>query len=119
MTPPPTRRDAGQAAVELVCVLPLLAAVLAVAWQLVVAGHAAWAAAAAARAAARAAAVGADPASAARAHLPKSLESGLRVITGRGGAVRVSVEVPRILAGLSVGRVAATSRFRPQDGGAR
>jgi Flp pilus assembly protein TadG len=119
MPPPPTRRNSGQAAVELICVLPLLAAVLALAWQLIVAGHAAWAVATAARAAARAAAVGADPASAARAHLPQALESGLRVIDRQAGAVEVSVEVPRILAGLSVGRVASTSRFRPQDGDAR
>jgi hypothetical protein len=113
--PPRHRRDTGQAAVELLAVLPLLAAILAFAWQLIVAGHAAWAAVAAARAAARASALGADPAAAARAHLSKSLEHGLRIADRPGGAVRVSVEVPRILAGLSFGRVGATSRFRPQN----
>src|SRR5436190_1206106 len=107
--PPRRRSDTGQAAVELLAVLPLLAAILAFAWQLIVAGHAAWAVAAAARAAARASALGADPTVAARAHLPSSLENGLRISDRPGGAVRVSVEVPRILAGLSFGRVEATS----------
>ena len=51
----------GQAAVELVSLLPLVAAVLALAWQLALCGHAAWAASAAAGAAARAAAEGGDP----------------------------------------------------------
>ena len=115
MPPPNLHAERGQAAVELVAVLPLVAAVLALAWQLIIAGHAAWAVAAAARAAARAAAVGADPAAAARAHLPDELEPGLRVEERGHGAVEVSVNVPRILAGLSVGRVAATSTFRPQE----
>ena len=48
----------GQAAVELVAVLPLLAALLAGLWQAALVGEAAWSAASAARAAARAAAVG-------------------------------------------------------------
>ena len=54
------RRTEGQAAAELVALLPLAALLLAGAWQLAIAGHAAWAAGSAARAAARAAAVGAD-----------------------------------------------------------
>src|SRR5687768_9421448 len=71
--------EAGQATVELVALLPLLAVVLAGAWQAVLAGQAAWAAGAAARAAARAHGVGTDPTRAARTHLPGSLERGLRV----------------------------------------
>ena len=68
---PSLRRADGQAAAELVALLPLAALLLAGAWQLVVAGHAAWAADAAARAAARAAAVGADAArGGARARCP-------------------------------------------------
>jgi hypothetical protein len=109
--------DGGQAAVELVALLPLVAIVLALAWQAVLAGHAAWAATAAARAAARAAAVGADPAAAARAHLPASLERGLRVSPAGGGAgaVELSLRIPRVLAAVSLGRVSATGHFRPQE----
>ena len=57
----------GQAAVELVAVLPLVAALLAALWQLALIGDASWSAAGAARAAARAEAVGLDPRAAARA----------------------------------------------------
>jgi hypothetical protein len=107
--------DAGQAAVELVALLPLVAAVLALAWQAILAGHAAWAATTAARAAARAAAVGADPAAAARAHLPASLERGLRVSRAGPGAVELSLRIPPVLAAVSLGRVSATGHFRPQE----
>ena len=60
------QRDDGQAAVELIALLPLVALLAAGAWQLAVAGHAAWSADAAARAAARAAATGGDARAAAR-----------------------------------------------------
>src|SRR5262245_38363538 len=66
--PPPIpspRCSRGQAAVELVAVLPLVALVLAAAGQAVLAGYAVWQAHVAARSAARAAAVGADPRAAA------------------------------------------------------
>jgi hypothetical protein len=66
------RRTDGQAAAELVALLPLGALLLAGAWQLVVAGHASWSAGAAARAAARASALGADAGAAARAELPSA-----------------------------------------------
>ena len=56
----------GQATVELVALLPVLAALLAALWQAVLAGQAVWAATTAARAAARADAVGADAARAPR-----------------------------------------------------
>jgi hypothetical protein len=107
--------DGGQAAVELVALLPLAAAVLALAWQAVLAGHAAWAATAAARAAARAEAVGGSAEQAARGHLPDGLERGLRVRARAAGAVEVSVRIPRLLRVLPLGRVAATGRFRPQE----
>src|SRR5918997_305560 len=68
----------GQATVEIVALLPMIAVVLAGAWQAVLAGHAAWAATTAARAAARAHAIGSDPTRAARIHVPSSLERGLR-----------------------------------------
>jgi hypothetical protein len=107
--------DDGQAAVELVAILPIAAALLALAWQAVLAGHAAWAVTAAARAAARAAAVGAAPEAAARGHLADGLERGLRVRELDGGGVEVSVPVPRILPALSLGRVTGTGRFPSQD----
>jgi hypothetical protein len=97
----------GQAAVELAALLPWLAAVLLVAWQLVLAGDARSSAAVAARAAARAVAVGADPTTAARERLPERLRRGLRVRAGEGGAVSVSVRVPALAAPLDLGRVHA------------
>lgn len=97
----------GQAAVETAALLPLVAAVLLVAWQLAVAGDARTSAAVAARAAARAVAVGADPTAAARRILPKRLRRGLRVRAGSGGSVSVSVRVPALAAPLELGRVRA------------
>jgi hypothetical protein len=87
------RGQAGQAAVELVALLPLALMLLAGAWQLVVAGHARWAAGGAAQAAARAAAIGADPRQAARAVLTAGLEHGLRVRTSGAGTVEVTLRV--------------------------
>jgi hypothetical protein len=107
--------ERGQASAELVAVLPLLALVLAVAWQCLLAGDAFWQARAAAGAAARAQAVGADPRAAARAHLPPRLERGLRVRGESGGDVRVSIRIPAVVEALSLGRVAATAHFDPQD----
>ena len=108
------RRDEGQAAVEVVALLPVLAVLLAGAWQAVLAGHAVWAANAAARAAARAHAVGADPSAAARGHLPASLERGLRVATEEGGDVRVTVRIPSLPGLPSPGRAKAGAHFEPQ-----
>jgi hypothetical protein len=105
---------AGQAAVELVALLPLIALLLALAYQALLAGQAAWEAHVAARAAARANAVGGGAAAAARAHLPTGLEDGLRVHATPAGDVRVSVQIPRVVPTLSLGRVAATAHFRPQ-----
>jgi uncharacterized protein (UPF0333 family) len=99
--------DDGQAAVELAALLPLIAVVLLVAWQFVVAGEARSSAAVAARSAARAAAVGADPVAAARSRLPVRLRRGLRVREGAGGSVTVSVRVPALAAELDLGRVDA------------
>jgi hypothetical protein len=104
----------GQASVELVALLPLLALVLALAWQGVLAGQALWSAAAAAHAAARAAAVGAPPVPAARAALPASLERGLRVTQPTPDSVAVRVRIPSALAGLRLGTTTATAHFPPQ-----
>src|SRR3954452_892251 len=67
----------GQAAVEFVAVLPLVAALLAGLWQMAVFAHTAWSASSAAHAAARAEAVGLSPGRAARGQLPTTREHGL------------------------------------------
>jgi hypothetical protein len=108
------RGEAGQATVELVALLPAVLAILAVALQAVLAGQAVWEARVAARAAARAHALGADAAAAARAHLRPRLERGLQVQTASDGDVRVSIRIPTVLPSVRLGRVSATSHFRPQ-----
>jgi hypothetical protein len=108
------RKCEGQAAVELVALLPLAALLIAVGWQAAVAGHAYWAAGAAARAAARAAAVGGDPRAAARGRLSGSLERGLGVRDAGDGSVAVAIRIPRVLGLPGLGRVSATAHFRPQ-----
>ena len=107
------RAQRGQAAVELVAVLPIVVALLAGLWQLALAGHATWTAAGAAEAAARAEALGDDARAAARRRLPAALERGLRVRSGAGGEVKVTVRVPSSF-GLRVGSVSASARFAPQ-----
>lgn len=108
-------RERGQASVEMVGILPAVVLAVAVAWQLALAGHAAWACANAARVAARAQLVGEDARAAARSALPRHLERGLRVRTpggdDDGAAVRVTVRVPLLLPGVgspvSVGAAAS------------
>jgi hypothetical protein len=116
VSPRPRAGESGQAAVELVAILPLAAALIALAWQAVVAGHAAWAATAAARAAARAAALAQDPAPVARARLDAALARSARVSDDGAGRVTVSVRVPSVLPAIDLGRVEGSSAFRPQDG---
>ena len=74
--------ERGQAAAELVAVLPLLAAVLLAVAQLAIAGYALWSAGDAARAGARAAHVGGDARAAALSALPGWLEGGARISEG-------------------------------------
>jgi hypothetical protein len=112
---PRFRAQQGQATVELVALLPVLAAIVLALWQAVLAGQAVWAVTSAARAASRAQAVGADTAAAARAHLPPSLRRGLRVRTEPGGGVSVSVRIPALPGLPSPGRTAATAHFEPQS----
>lgn len=107
------RSASGQASVELVAVLPLAAVVLAVLWQAVLAGQAAWSAAGAARAAARAQAVAGDPLAAARAAVPGSLRRGVRVRPEADG-VRVGVAVPLVLSGSPLGTIEARAALPPQ-----
>jgi uncharacterized protein (UPF0333 family) len=87
-------RERGQATVELVAVVPALVLACVIAWELVLAGHAAWVAAHAARAGARAVAVGRDGRAAAR-----SVASSASVSVVGGSRVRVSVPVPLVVPG--------------------
>src|SRR6266480_4083820 len=89
-----SRRQTGQATVELVATVPFVLVCAAVAWQLALAGQTAWLCANAARVAARADSVGRDAREAARSALPDSLRRGLVVAHTRGGAVRVRVRMP-------------------------
>ena len=114
--PTRSRSTAGQASVELVVLLPVILVVLAVAYQALLAGQAVWEVRVASRAAARAHSFGADASAAARTHLRSRLERGLRVTTEGEGDVRVSVRVPTVLPAVRLGRVSATSHFRPQSG---
>lgn len=99
--------ERGQASVELVAVLPLVAVLLLAAWQGVVAGQAWWLAAAAARAGARADAAGLDVAAAARRELPGGARDRLVTRVGRAEIV-TRVPIPGIA---GVGRLGtATAR---------
>ena len=93
--------------------LPLVVAALAGLWQLAVFAHTAWCASAGAHAAARAVAIGLSPRGAARAHLPASLERGLRLRASTDGRVKVTVRVPSSF-GLRLGTTSAVARFTPQ-----
>jgi hypothetical protein len=114
----PMRRSAtgqaGQAAVELVAVLPFVALLAMMLWQLVVAGQAAWLAGSAARAAARANAVDADAAAAARGVLPDRLERGMRVRASADGDVTVTLSIPSVVGGAGLASIDGRARFEPQ-----
>lgn len=113
---PARRASRGQAAVELVALVPALLLVVLLAWQLAAAAHAWLAAGSSARAAARAAAVGAPAEDAARAALPAGWAGAARVGMA-GEVVRVRVAVPAVLPGLpSLGTVEGTA---PVGGGGR
>lgn len=107
------RNERGQAAVELVVLLPLLVALLAATAQGVVAGHCWSMAASAARAAARADLAGRDPLAAARRALPGHVREVVRVrVASREVVVRLPIPAlvgPRRLgtANASVGRTGA------------
>lgn len=110
----PRARDAsGQATVELIAVLPLVAVVVAVLCQVVVTGQALWSSAGAARAAARAQAIGGDALAAARAAVPAAVRHGLGVRTS-GDEVRVSVAVPLVLTGSRLAVVTTSATLPPQ-----
>ena len=106
--------ERGQASVELLAVLPLLAVLAFGLWHVALAGQAVWAGAAAARAAARAAAVGGDPDTAARRLLPSYLRDASRVRVDDEGTAEVRVPV-RVLSGRTVLWTAThRAKFEPQ-----
>jgi hypothetical protein len=110
-------RESGQATVELVALLPLVAVLAGILWQAALAGQAVWLAGSAARAAARASAIGDDARAAARGVLPKRLEPGLVVIEGPGKAddgVRIAIRIPSIVGGATLATVSARARLRDQ-----
>ena len=104
----------GQASVELVALLPLLAVLAVFGWQLAVAGQAVWLAGTAARAGARTYALGGDALAGARAAVPVGLRSRLRVRELADGRVRVRLTVPVVLGERSLGSVSREARFAPQ-----
>lgn len=118
---PPTRlhrrlrAQSGQASVELVALLPLLAVLGLVLWQAIVAGQAVWLAGSSARAAARAAAVGGDVREAARAVLPRRLARGLTVERAAAGDVHVAIAIPAVVGAARLGSVSARARLQGQQ----
>jgi hypothetical protein len=95
------RAQRGQAALELIALLPALVVLGLLGWQVAVAAHAWTQAGGAARAGARALEVGAPASAAARAALPAGYAAGARVVTVEDGAdgprVRVRLAIPRVL----------------------
>jgi|SRR5215211_2748687 len=91
--------ECGQAAVELVAIVPFLLGVTLLVAQLAVAGYALWSAGVAARAGARAAYVGGEAERAARSSLPAALR-GSASVRDRD-AVTVRVEAPSLLPGVA------------------
>lgn len=103
----------GQAAVELVAVLPALVLVALIGWWLAVAGHTWVLAGGAARAGARAAEVGAPAREAALSVLPAGYARGALVTEDAEAGVRVRLTVPRVVAFTAPQRVSATAGARP------
>lgn len=107
-------REKGQASVELVALLPLLAALAALGWQAALAGQAWWLTRIAADSAARAQALGEQPRAAAVRSLPPRLRAGLRVDElERGAAIRVRVRLPAVL-GVGFGSTTAVASMESQ-----
>ena len=109
-----TADEGGQAAVELVAVVPLLIALIAVVAQLAVAGYALWSAGDAARAGARATHVGGDAEAAALSALPGWLERGAEI--DAAGPVEVQVKAPALLPGVPAIPLSAATALDPAGG---
>lgn len=112
--------DTGQAAAELVAIVPVAVAICLGLAQLAVAGYALWSAGDAARAGARAGYVGGDAEAAVRSALPEMLEDRAR-IEASGGAgidaeVSVRVEAPALIPGLPAIPVRSSAALGPRSG---
>jgi hypothetical protein len=110
------RCERGQATVELVGILPLLALLGLLCWQAVVAGQAVWLSGAAARAAARASALDQDATAAAQRVLPGALDPGVSVDDAGGGDVKVRLTIPAVVGGLDLATIGERARFAAQGG---
>ena len=112
---PRSRSERGQASVELVALLPLMAVLAGLLWQAIVAGQAVWLAGAAARAAARANALGADAPAAVRRVLPDRLERGLVVRRAPSGSgVQVAIAIPAVVGSGRLTTISARARLQDQ-----
>ena len=99
---------------ELVALLPVIALVAALLWQLALSGYATWSAGAAARAGARAGALGEDARHAARVALPAELRRDLRISERADGTIIVHVRIPAVTPGLDLGRASSEAHFPAQ-----
>ena len=108
------RSERGQAAAELVAIVPIAVASVALVAQLAIAGFSLWTAADAARAGARAVAVGGDPEAAARSALPGWLERGAEIETS--GPVEVRVRAPAVVPGVPAIAVGTSTELDPGGG---
>jgi hypothetical protein len=108
------RSERGQAAAELVAVVPLLIVLIGLVAQLAVAGYALWSAGDAARAGARAAHVGGDAEHAALSALPGWLER--RAEIDVRGPVEVRVEAPALVPGVPAIPLSAASELGAGEG---
>lgn len=113
------RQEEGATSIEFVALLPLLLAVAAMVWQLLVAGAAASAVENAARDASRVAGRGAAPAAVqaqALASLPSWLRSdGVRISRPGGTAVELAVPIPLLFPGLTLDGLRITRRAELPD----
>ncbi len=108
------RAQDGATSVEFVAVVPIVIALAFGAWQALVAGQVVWLSGGAAASAARAQAVGADPRAAARASLPASLHSGLRVRV-HDDEVVVRIAIPVVVGERRLGAISARAHLRDQQ----
>jgi hypothetical protein len=120
---PSRASELGQATVEFVALLPIIALLALAAGQGAVAGWTAWSASGAARVSARAEAVGQDPAQAARRALPRPLARGAKVTLGHAGGptehrTTVRLRIPAVVPGLRFGTVAVSAEIPNQDAAA-
>lgn len=115
MTTPPTPRprQRGQATIELIALLPLLAIVALLAVQVQLYVSTATAAENAARNAARVASDGGDAQGAARASLDPGLRDDLTAVSVAGEEVRVSIRVPLLSPSFasSIGTISRSATF--------